>query len=913
MDEDRDREVEAAALAAWLDFQNRSPAQREEDFELLCARLPRLRARLTELRSQNLRQEHVQEAGEGSGEETRELLERLAELARPIARGARFRREGILARGGMGVIHRAQDLELHRTMALKELALGPARQHARAASRFLEEAQITAQLDHPGILPVHELGVDESGHLFFAMKLVQGRDLRAIFDLVREGKEGWTQTRAVGVLLKVCEAMAYAHSKGVIHRDLKPGNVMVGSFGEVYVMDWGLARASGRRDLHDVRLKLDCASGSLHTERREEREDTPDSPLVTMDGVVVGTPAYMPPEQARGEIHLLSPRSDVYSIGAMLYDLLTGTVPFVPRRALVSKHTVLARVVDGPPTPISRLSPETPPELIAICEKAMARAPEERYPDTLALGDDLRAYLEHRVVRAHQTGAWAELSKWVERNRALALASAAAILALVSGLVASSLLYVEARENEQRAKDQARTASQRAEEVLRLSAFQKLADLEDEADRLWPVAPGIREPCTAWLAKAEDLIEELPSYRATLAGIRARAGTRDAGGTTHHGFASEEDRWWHDQLAKLVEDLEAFADEETGLCSRGISAEHGWGVRRRLEHVATLEHGSLGSSEARARWAEAIASIRDEGECPSYRGLELVPLFGLLPIGQDPDTSLWEFAHLASGAPAERGTDGRLVLRQGTGLVLVLIPGGSFRMGSQNNDPAKPNYDPHSAYEDMPVHEVRVSPFLLSKYEMTQDQWERFTGATPSFWNGTLLFPVESVSWIACDAVCRRLGLTLPSEAHWEYAARGGSETPWWPGADPALLEEVANLADQSFARGGGGMDKITEAWDDGTYGPTRVGRLAANSFGLHDVHGNVWEWCADWLAPYPVEPDVLLDPVRLEQGRSTTRVVRGGGFDSAASYARTSLRFDLKPDSMGYNLGLRPARGVAP
>src|SRR5437867_4790006 len=226
MSDDRECDLEADALAVWLDFLQRIPAHRDADFEQLCAQHPRLRARLAELRAANR---------SGSTDKS-EPLERLQGLARPIARGARFQKEGVLARGGMGVIHRAKDVELNRTLALKELAVGPAGQFARQASRFLEEAQITAQLDHPGILPVHEIGVDGDGRLFFAMKLVQGRDLRAIFDLLHEGREGWNQTRALGVLLKVCEAVAYAHSKGVIHRDLKPGNVMVGSFGEVYVM-----------------------------------------------------------------------------------------------------------------------------------------------------------------------------------------------------------------------------------------------------------------------------------------------------------------------------------------------------------------------------------------------------------------------------------------------------------------------------------------------------------------------------------------------------------------------------------------------------------------------------------------------------------------------------------------------------
>jgi serine/threonine protein kinase len=208
----------------------------------------------------------------------------------------------------------------------------------RLLARFLEEAQITGQLDHPGIVPVHELGLDSTGRVFFTMKLVKGRDLKSIFELVFTGREDWNETRALTVLLKVCEALAYAHKKGVIHRDLKPANVMVGAFGEVYVMDWGLARVLGREDTHDLRLQPEPGASSLRTERKEEREEAPDSPLFTMDGDVVGTPCYMPPEQARGEVERLGPRADVYAIGAMLYHLLARQMPYTSPGARISNR-----------------------------------------------------------------------------------------------------------------------------------------------------------------------------------------------------------------------------------------------------------------------------------------------------------------------------------------------------------------------------------------------------------------------------------------------------------------------------------------------------------------------------------------------------------------------------------------------
>src|SRR5688500_1375331 len=184
-----------------------------------------------------------------------ELIERLAGRA---PNGARYQIEGEIGRGGMGAILRAFDPDLRRVLAMKvaleQDAATDARQRQRLG-RFLEEAQITGQLDHPGVVPVHELGLDAQGRLYFTMRLVRGQELGAIYELASKGRDDWSTVRVLGVLLKVCEAMAYAHSKGVIHRDLKPANVMVGRFGEVYVMDWGLAKVIGRDDSCDLRIR----------------------------------------------------------------------------------------------------------------------------------------------------------------------------------------------------------------------------------------------------------------------------------------------------------------------------------------------------------------------------------------------------------------------------------------------------------------------------------------------------------------------------------------------------------------------------------------------------------------------------------------------------------------------------------
>jgi len=418
--------------------------------------------------------EDEQVSAAGQRPESSGLVSRLK--ARVVA-STRYRMDGEIGRGGMGAILEVWDEDLRRKLAMKvalgrgEGSSGADELDPRLVARFLEEAQVTGQLEHPGIVPVHELGLDENGQVYFTMRLVRGRDLERVFEQVTIGDEDWSVTRALGVLHKVCEAMAYAHSKGVIHRDLKPANVMVGHFGEVYVMDWGLVRVQGHEDRHDVRVTPDAPISSVRKERdpsdsgstagvesehvevgrREDASGSNREELYTMDGDVIGTPSYMSPEQARGELTKLDARSDVYAVGAMLYRLLAGVAPFADNKDR-SAMTVLSALLKGPPTKLEELS-DAPGELIAICEKAMSRAPQDRYADMMALADDLRAFLEHRVVGAYETGAVAEARKWVRRNRPLAASLAAGVVALVAGLVASLVLKAQADESAVLAED----------------------------------------------------------------------------------------------------------------------------------------------------------------------------------------------------------------------------------------------------------------------------------------------------------------------------------------------------------------------------------------------------------------------------------------------------------------------------
>jgi serine/threonine protein kinase/formylglycine-generating enzyme required for sulfatase activity len=820
-------------------------------------------------------------------------------------RGTRYRLLSEIGRGGMGAIIKVWDDELRRSLAMK-VVLGKDDTprgdtpdvDPRTLGRFLEEAQITGQLDHPGIVPVHELGLDATGRVYFTMRLVKGEDLRTVLEHVQSGHDGWSQVRALNVILRVCEAMAFAHSKEVIHRDLKPANIMVGRFGEVYVMDWGLARVVGHQDKHDLRLRAgeSSARSVVKTERHDARDVASDSPLMTMDGDVVGTPSFMPPEQALGELEKLGAHSDVYSIGAMLYQLLTGLMPYVPEGARVSPHTILASVLQGPPPSIESLAPRTPPELVAICEKAMAREIEARYPTTAALAADLRAYIEGRVVAAYETGTWAETRKWVLRNQALAGSLATAVLAIVLGLVGFGIKAREAETQATRA-EQLATAEKAAKEAAieeRLKATQLRDAAVARADALWTIQELAefqrensdwefayslqRSAVERWLETARRLVNGraadevagigrrpgLADHQRLLAEIRAEAlparpEELDEGNTrVAWSFDDREKRWWSEQLTTLESDLIEL---------------RGW--LEIAEHCAT-------SREAQALWSEARTAIQAH---PKYDGLELGPQLFLLPLGPDAESGLWEFAHLLTGKAAVRGADGKLALTGETGLVFVLLPGGRLPV----EDGSEPG----------PLNEVNLVPFLLSKYEMTRGQWTRISvGWTGRYIvEGTPLHPADGVSWDDCQTHLGRLPgwVGLPSEAQWEYGCRAGTTTPWWTGTDEALLRGAAQIQfDPSASRGA----------------PLPVGTLRANPFGLHDVHGNVTEWCQDLLALHPSLKEKDLPPFVSEQV-GFARVSRGGSYMNTASMTGSGLSFGFSQVSRRDGSGLRPCHGV--
>jgi eukaryotic-like serine/threonine-protein kinase len=378
----------------------------------------------------------------------------------PRPGGSRYRIVREHAKGGLGIVFLARDTELNRQVALKEIQDHFADDDVSRA-RFLTEAEVTGGLEHPGIVPIYGLGRYDDGRPFYAMRFIRGDSLKdaiarfhqADKDTRRDpGERALSLQTLLRRFLDVCNAIQYAHDRGVLHRDLKPGNIMIGKYGETLVVDWGLAKVTGRvesavRPGNEATLRPGLSGNSS----------------ATVAGQALGTPAYMSPEQAEGKLELLGPVSDVYSLGATLYALLTGHAP-VEGSDLA---TTLARVVAGDFPPPRAVNPRVPRAMDAVCLKAMALRATDRYGSARELAADIERFLADEPLTAAPEGLSQRLARWSRKHRAAVQAGAGALLVILVLSAGFAVVLTRAYQSEKRRHQEAKAAEGRALEQKR--------------------------------------------------------------------------------------------------------------------------------------------------------------------------------------------------------------------------------------------------------------------------------------------------------------------------------------------------------------------------------------------------------------------------------------------------------------
>ena len=832
--------------------------------------------------------------------------------------GGRYVDLGPIGMGGMGEVRRVRDAELNRTLAMKTVH-APLLEKPAALARFLEEAQATAQLQHPNIVPIHDIGTLPDGRIWFTMKEVRGRTLADVTADVHAasgfrwnpGKTGWTFKRVVASFLGVCHAMAYAHERGVVHRDLKPDNVMVGRHGETYVLDWGLAKVVGRPDTAEDQMSTGqwhirdvlAADETIVTSRSDANQ--------TRMGTVAGTPAYMAPEQARGEIDQIDARTDVYALGAMLYEILSGRAPYDGRDG----HEILAKVLAGPPPPVgphraaatfgfgldAAPAPDSPPlpeELVAACERAMARAPDARFGSALDLATEVEAWLD---------GAR-------KREQALAITESA-----LEGVDEAAAMVAEAA-------------------VLQAEGDVLLSDIEGwrpEADK----APGWSKQDAALALRRAAELKQVAVDQGLHGALRVSADLVEA-----HAALAERYRDRHASAEAERDDDEA-ARTETLVRLHATALPEPHETRQRCttylkgDGALTLVTDPPGAEvqlyryELRNRRLVEVP-VRSLGTTP-LRAVSL-PMGSYLCVVKHPDCAEVRYpaevprlGHWDGVAPGDRAPTPVWLPPKGfLGVDEVYVPAGWFRSGG---DPDAP--------ESHPARRLWCDALVMHRFGVTNRQFLAFLddlvasgreeealqhapreragavnelGALIYGFDGTRFslqvdadgdvwlpdWPVVHVDWHGARAYLAWLaGRTgrpwrLPGELEWEKAARGvdGRWFGWGDHCDPTWCCMTDSHRE----------DRLPAVID--SY-PVDV-----SPCGVRGLGGNIRDWCLDLFDGRvdTVDNHVTPPDSALKEPPRALRVARGGRWDAPARNARAAGRGRVEPADRLSSLGFR-------
>jgi serine/threonine-protein kinase len=761
---------------------------------------------------------------------------------------------GLIGRGGMGEVRRVRDVVLNRFLAMKILRPELSAQKG-AVVRFVAEAQATAQLQHPGVVPVHDIGTLPDGRWFFTMTELSGDTLEEVILNYLAGEGRYTLRGLVELLARVCDGVAYAHAHGAIHRDLKPANVLVGRFGEVVVLDWGLVKATGT---HETSAPLVTDLGRLKTKL----------------GAVVGTPAYMPPEQARGAHDEVGPWTDVYAIGAVLYEVLTARRPYEG-----SPDEVIAAIRSGPP---EALPSSVPAGLREVCDRAMQRAAEERYRNAADLGDALRSWLDgaEREERAMKLVRKADrMQPQVE----LALQDSARLAREASDLLdgVETWAPVDDKAPGWALEDRSEAERLRADlvgverlQILR-SALNEMPGLNAIHERLAYVYHFCHQRAEQ-LGDARETAQyakllrdhDRGTYAAYLDGEGSLSlKTRPAGATAMLYRIETQQR-------RLVP---VFDRELPNTPFERIPVGHGsWLIELsapgrttvkfpvfvgRQEHVHTIEPGAKTATRIDLPWSDAIGP--DDCYIPA----------GWTQLGPRPTERVWVDAFVMRRYPVSNAEYMEFLddlVRQGREAAALRfqprMAGGPCYERNSDGTFRPPSTAESDAYEpDRPVLAVDHA------------------------------CAVAYAQWLA-----NRTGFAwrLPWEDEWEKAARGVDGRSYVMGEhlDPTWADVRGTMPDPTF--------KPLDAYPDDE-----------SIYGVRCLMGHVGEWCADAWRPN----------MRIEQGRVVRRAVRAdedatavwrGGFrniphDQARTFIRQNARVTRRIIQLGFRLARDPRNAV--
>jgi serine/threonine-protein kinase len=832
-----------------------------------------------------------------TGGETHTLdPERAVAASAPAALPPRYRDLGRLAGGSFGEVRRVLDTSLDRPVAMKILHADVARR-ASSVARFAAEVKLTAGLAHPGIVAVHDWGRLDDGRLWFTMREVRGRTLGEVIEDVHgsatedgfpETGSGWTFRRLVDAFARVCQAVAHAHRRGVVHRDLKPENVMVGELGDVLVMDWGL----GRRLLDDpADDEPDVDEASIAGARRSP---SPADAQITQQGDVLGTPAYMPPEQAAGKRELQGIGSDVYALGAMLYTVLAGRAPYRG-----GAHAVIAQVLAGPPRPVreAALPRRIPDELAVVCERAMRRPIGERYADAEALARELLAWLD---------GAR-------RREQALAIVACA-------GAIEPAIAALSARAAALRAQ-----ASALLDGVRPFDPVEKKRPgwaLDDEAARL-DVEAALRE--AEWLETLHGALAvdpELPEAHAALADhhrarlVAAEHAHHDAAAARAEARLRAHDRGRHAALLRGEGALTLVTDPP------GAEVRLARYVRRDRRLVPD-DLGVIGVTPLHAITLPK-GSYRLDLRAPG-RAEVRVPV--LIERGE----------HWSGCAPGEH--EPRPIVLPSPGEIGpedCYVPAGWTWVGG---DPG--------AIDSLPARRIWIEALVMRRYPVTNAEYLAFL-------DDLLAQGREAEALAACPrphpSMPQTAGeLLYERDAGGRFALRAvpgdSSGLPWqldWPvvlidwfgaAAYASWLAEKTGLLwrlpdeleREKAARGADGRhypwgDRFDATWavvlDSHAGEPARAGvaryPLDESPHGVFGLAGNVRDWCANvWTREGPEAATGRFVRAAAASEDPAHRAVRGGAWTSEARHSRAAARFASKPGMRWTTTGFRLARDL--